>query len=61
LVRLSAATGGFNSSETEEILGELEKYGYERGGDLIGWLREEAENFDYEAMHQRLEEFLGKT
>jgi PAS domain S-box-containing protein len=61
LVRLSAATAGFNSNDTEEILGELEKYRYEQNEQLIGWLREQAENFDYEAMHQQLEEFLGKT
>jgi HPt (histidine-containing phosphotransfer) domain-containing protein len=60
LARLSAAAAGFNSNETEEALGELERYKYERGDDLILWLREQAENFDYDAMHRRLEEFLGK-
>jgi hypothetical protein len=39
----------------------LERYRYERGGDLILWLREQAENFDYEAMHKRLEETLGNS
>jgi PAS domain S-box-containing protein len=58
LVRLSAAAGSFNSNETEEALGELERYRYEKDGDLITWLREQAENFDYDAMHKRLEEFL---
>jgi HPt (histidine-containing phosphotransfer) domain-containing protein len=60
LIRLSAATGSFNSNETEEVLGELERCRYERDGELITWLREQAENFDYEAMHKRLEEFLGR-
>ncbi|MDR1250927.1 MAG: response regulator, partial [Treponema sp.] len=60
LVRLSVAAGRFNSNETEKALGELEQYAYERGGDLIRWLREQAENFDYDAMHKRLEELLDK-
>jgi CheY-like chemotaxis protein len=59
LVRLSAAAGQFHSTEIDEILGELERYHYERGSDLILWLREQAENFDYEAMRERLEKFLN--
>jgi signal transduction histidine kinase/CheY-like chemotaxis protein/HPt (histidine-containing phosphotransfer) domain-containing protein len=61
LARLSGATGEFNSNKTEEVLGELEQYRYERDGDLILWLRAQAENFDYDAMHKRLEEFLGSS
>jgi CheY-like chemotaxis protein len=59
LARLSAVTGEFNSNETEGVLGELEKYRYEKGEDLVLWLREQSENFDYDAMHRRLEEFLN--
>jgi HPt (histidine-containing phosphotransfer) domain-containing protein len=59
LARLSEATFEFNSNVTEEILGELERYHYERGEEFIRWLREQAENFDYDAIHKRLEEFLG--
>ncbi|MDR2631912.1 MAG: response regulator [Spirochaetaceae bacterium] len=59
LGRLSAATAGFNSNETEEVLGALERYHYEKDENLIRWLREQAENFDYDTMHQRLEEFLS--
>jgi PAS domain S-box-containing protein len=59
LKKLSEATGAFNSNETEEALGELERFHYEREDDFIRWLREEAENFDYEAMHKRLEEYLN--
>jgi HPt (histidine-containing phosphotransfer) domain-containing protein len=58
LRRLSAAAGEFNSNGTEETLGELERYRYERDGDLVIWLRKQAENFDYDAMHKRLEKFL---
>jgi CheY-like chemotaxis protein len=59
LRKLSEAAAAFNSNETEEILGKLEQYRYEREGEFIEWLREQAENFDYEAMHRRLEELLG--
>jgi signal transduction histidine kinase/FixJ family two-component response regulator/HPt (histidine-containing phosphotransfer) domain-containing protein len=61
LARLSAAAGEFNSNAIEEILGELEQYRYQEGQEFIEWLREQAENFDYDAMHRRLEEFLGNT
>jgi CheY-like chemotaxis protein/HPt (histidine-containing phosphotransfer) domain-containing protein len=61
LKRLSEATAAFNSNDTEEILGDLEQYRYERGDDLIRWLREQAENFDYDSMHKRLEEFLSSS
>jgi CheY-like chemotaxis protein len=60
LRKLSEATSAFNSNETEEILGKLEQYRYEREEALVQWLREQAENFDYDAMHKRLEEFLKK-
>jgi HPt (histidine-containing phosphotransfer) domain-containing protein len=56
LARLSAAAAEFSSNTVEEILGELERCRYEQGGELIAWLREQAENFDYEAMHKKLEE-----
>ncbi|MDR2304772.1 MAG: response regulator [Treponema sp.] len=61
LVRLSAATAGFSSNETEEVLGELERYRYEKDGDLIARLREQAENFDYDVMHKGLKEFLDRA
>jgi CheY-like chemotaxis protein len=59
LARLSAATAEFNSNMTEEVLGELEQYRYEKDQSLIHWLREQAENFDYDAIHKQLEKFLG--
>jgi CheY-like chemotaxis protein len=59
LARLSEAAGGFNSNVIEETLEELERYQYERGGELVTRLREQAENFDYDAIRRRLEDFLG--
>ncbi|MDR1899224.1 MAG: hypothetical protein LBQ55_04375, partial [Treponema sp.] len=55
LARLSGAAAGFNSNVVEEVLGELVQYRYQRGEELVTWLREQAENFDYEAMRERLE------
>jgi PAS domain S-box-containing protein len=54
LVRLSAAAAEFNSNAVEQILGELELYHYERGEELVRWLREQAENFDYDTIHSKL-------
>jgi HPt (histidine-containing phosphotransfer) domain-containing protein len=59
LSRLSAAAGEFNASLIEEILGELELGRYERGQEFIERLREQAGNFEYEAMREGLAEFLG--
>jgi HPt (histidine-containing phosphotransfer) domain-containing protein len=59
LKRLSKVTEAFSSNETEEVLNKLEQYRYEKGEDLIRWLREQAENFDYEAIHKKLEDFVG--
>jgi HPt (histidine-containing phosphotransfer) domain-containing protein len=58
LARLSAAAAGFDSELTEALLGELEQYRYEKGGELVVWLRERADNFDYDIIRKRLEEIL---
>jgi signal transduction histidine kinase/CheY-like chemotaxis protein/HPt (histidine-containing phosphotransfer) domain-containing protein len=59
LARLSAAAGVSNSNDTEKILVELEQYRYETGDEFIRRLREQVENFDYDDMHERLEEYLS--
>jgi signal transduction histidine kinase/CheY-like chemotaxis protein len=59
LARLSAAAFEFNSAAAGEILGELERRRYERGQEFIEWLREQAENFNYDVIHKELEDFLG--
>jgi PAS domain S-box-containing protein len=58
LARLCACAAECNSNLTEQILEELEKYRYDNGEDLILWLREQADNFEYEAIHRRLKEFF---
>jgi hypothetical protein len=42
----------------EAALEELEKYSYESGEDLIGWLRQQLANFDYELIQERLEKAI---
>jgi signal transduction histidine kinase/CheY-like chemotaxis protein/HPt (histidine-containing phosphotransfer) domain-containing protein len=59
LKKLSEATAAFNSNATEEALAELEQYRYDKGDNLIQWLREQAENFDYDTMHRQLELLLN--
>jgi CheY-like chemotaxis protein len=61
LVRLSAAVAEFNADAAEEILVELERYRYDEGEELVEWLREQADNFNYEAMYKSLEDFLGHS
>jgi CheY-like chemotaxis protein len=59
LKRLSEATAAFNSNETEDALGELEQYHYDKGEELVLWFREQADNFDYDGIHRRLEALLN--
>jgi signal transduction histidine kinase/CheY-like chemotaxis protein len=60
LACLSEAAAGFNSNNIEKSLEKLEQYRYEKDGDLVVWLRERVENFDYEVICRRLEDFLRK-
>jgi CheY-like chemotaxis protein len=55
LDRLLAACKEYNITVMEEALIELEKYSYESGEDLVTWLRQHLDNFDYEAIQERLE------
>jgi CheY-like chemotaxis protein len=59
LRRLADAAGLYDSTAVEEILGDLERYDYETGEDQIRRLREQAQSFDYDAMRELLEQFLG--
>jgi HPt (histidine-containing phosphotransfer) domain-containing protein len=38
----------------EEMLGKLESYQYESGGDLVQWLREQVDNLEYDVIQERL-------
>jgi HPt (histidine-containing phosphotransfer) domain-containing protein len=56
LTRLKEAAEFFNSTQIDEIVNELEKYRYESGEELIQQLRRQADNFDYDAMLESLQE-----
>jgi PAS domain S-box-containing protein len=59
LRRLCECAVEFKASGVEDALRELEQYRYETGDELIRWLREQADNFDYDNLQKRLEEFLA--
>ncbi|MDR1132903.1 MAG: response regulator [Synergistaceae bacterium] len=48
----------FDTAALEDVLAELESSDYENGGDIVGWLREQTDNLEYDAMAERLAELL---
>jgi signal transduction histidine kinase/DNA-binding NarL/FixJ family response regulator len=54
LERLLEASREYKSTEMEEIVSELEGYEYESGTELVGWLREQLDNLEYDAIRDRL-------
>jgi HPt (histidine-containing phosphotransfer) domain-containing protein len=55
LERLREAARRYKSSVVEAIVAELESREYETGGELVVWLREMADNLEYDAIRERLE------
>jgi signal transduction histidine kinase/CheY-like chemotaxis protein len=55
LARLLEACKRYRSNVMEEILTKLESSEYENGGELVMWLREQADNLEYDAIRARLE------
>jgi hypothetical protein len=49
------------TSIMEDILSQLELYDYETNADLIPYLREQLENFDYPLICDKLCQVLGQT
>jgi PAS domain S-box-containing protein len=60
LRKLAEAAAALDSQQADRILEELERYRYEAGEELIRRLREQAENFDYDAMCRQLETPLSE-
>ncbi|MDR1894603.1 MAG: response regulator [Spirochaetales bacterium] len=56
LSRLSAAALELDARRIEEALTGLEHYRYRQGEDLVRWLREQAEAFDYPSIRRRIVE-----
>jgi signal transduction histidine kinase/CheY-like chemotaxis protein len=55
LAELLEACKHYKANLMEEALRKLTAYEYETGGDLIAWLREQADNLEYDAIRERLE------
>ncbi|MDR0584250.1 MAG: response regulator [Treponema sp.] len=55
LAELREACKHYKIGAMEETLRKLEKKEYESGGELIGWLREQLDNLEYDAIGERLE------
>jgi HPt (histidine-containing phosphotransfer) domain-containing protein len=58
LKKLYDAAKHFKPLVMEDILANLEKYHYARNADLVPWLREQADNLEYDAISERLEKDL---
>jgi CheY-like chemotaxis protein len=52
---LMDAAKRYKSTLMEEIIGKLESYEYDSGGELVVWLREQMDNLEYDTIRQRLE------
>ena len=55
LAKLLDAAKRYKDVAMKEALAELESYEYEQGGELLGWLREQMDNLEYDAIRERLE------
>jgi CheY-like chemotaxis protein len=57
---LLRATERYDASAMEKALGELERYGYEEGNDLVVWLRGELDALEYDHIREQLGGRLGE-
>jgi len=56
LSELANACKHFRANVMDEILGKVESYQYESGGELVTWLRQQVDNLEYDAILERLGE-----
>ncbi|MDR1296034.1 MAG: response regulator [Deltaproteobacteria bacterium] len=59
LASLLAACHAFKNSEIQKALKSLESYEYRSDGDLVEWLREQADNIEYDSIVERLGQYLA--
>jgi hypothetical protein len=55
LERLLGMTRRYDAGGMEEAMSKLERYAYERGNELIKWLREKMDDLEYKEIESRLE------
>jgi hypothetical protein len=60
LRNIADACKHYKVNDMEEMLGKLEAYQYESGGDLVLWLREQVDNLEYDVIQERLATELEK-
>jgi HPt (histidine-containing phosphotransfer) domain-containing protein len=58
LKKIGSAAGSFKTTELEKLVGELNAFQYETGGDVVEWLVEQSENLEYGAITERLSSML---
>jgi CheY-like chemotaxis protein len=59
LEKLLGASRRYKSSLMEDIIAELDQYQYTQDAGLAAWLKDQAENLEYEAITKRLEVLLS--
>jgi len=57
---IAEACKHYKVNAMEEMMGKLEAYQYESGGDLVQWLREQVDNLEYDVIQERLAAELEK-
>jgi signal transduction histidine kinase/DNA-binding response OmpR family regulator len=56
---LMKACQTFKNNDIQRHLKNLESYTYEADGELVSWLRDQADNIEYELIYERLSEYLA--
>jgi PAS domain S-box-containing protein len=59
LKKLLDASRRYKSSLMDEVIAELDQYRYTQDAGLAAWLKDQAENLEYEAITKRLETLLS--
>ena len=59
LSALMRACQTFKNNEIQKHLRSLESFAYENDGDLVSWLRDQADNIEYDLIYERLSEYLA--
>jgi signal transduction histidine kinase/DNA-binding response OmpR family regulator len=60
LTKLMNACQTFKNSEIQKSLKALESYSYQIDSELITWLREQADNIEYDAIYERLVQYFKR-
>jgi CheY-like chemotaxis protein len=60
LSALMKACQTFRNNDIQRHLKNLEAFAYENDGDLIAWLRDQADNIEYDLIYERLSAYLSE-